>query len=103
MQATERRAAWSRGAIDGPASNGEYNPSKNERAEPLESRLNHHERLLTPREAANLLRVSNSWLAKARMRGDGPPYVKIGRSIRYPESALLQWMKSRMRLSTSER
>jgi hypothetical protein len=44
---------------------------------------NSGERLLTPRDAANFLRVSGSWLAKARMRGDGPPYLKIGRSIRY--------------------
>jgi predicted DNA-binding transcriptional regulator AlpA len=60
------------------------------------------ERLLTPREAADLLRVSISWLAKARMRGNGPPYVKLGRSVRYPEGALLQWMKSHVRLSTSQ-
>jgi excisionase family DNA binding protein len=60
------------------------------------------ERLLTPKEAADLLRVSMSWLAKARMRGDGPPYIRIGRSIRYGEAALHQWMKSRQRLSTSE-
>jgi predicted DNA-binding transcriptional regulator AlpA len=64
---------------------------------------NSRERLFTPNEAADFLRVSESWLAKARMRGDGPPYVKIGRSIRYPESALLQWMKSHLQLSTSER
>jgi excisionase family DNA binding protein len=58
--------------------------------------------LLTPKEAARLLKVSLSWLAKARMQGDGPPYIKLGRSIRYTEAALLQWMKSRQRLSTSE-
>jgi excisionase family DNA binding protein len=58
--------------------------------------------LLTPKEAAKLLKVSVSWLAKARMRGDGPPYIRIGRSIRYTEAALIQWMKSRQRLSTSE-
>jgi predicted DNA-binding transcriptional regulator AlpA len=58
--------------------------------------------LLTPKEAAKLLKVSLSWLAKARMRGDGPPYIRIGRSIRYAEVALVQWMKSRQRLSTSE-
>ena len=40
------------------------------------------------REAADFLRVSQSWLAKARMRGDGPPYVKLGRSIRYRGEAL---------------
>jgi hypothetical protein len=58
--------------------------------------------LLTPREAGRVLKVSLSWLAKARMRGDGPPYIRVGRSIRYSEAALLQWMKSRQRLSTSE-
>jgi len=58
--------------------------------------------LLTPKEAAKLLKVSLSWFAKARMRGDGPPYIRIGRSIRYSEAALVQWMKSRQRLSTSE-
>lgn len=50
--------------------------------------------LLTPKEAAKLLKVSVSWLAKARMRGEGPPYVKFGRSIRYSEAAVLQWLKS---------
>ena len=58
--------------------------------------------LLTPVEAARILKVSLSWLAKARMTGDGPPYVRVGRSIRYTEAALLQWLKSRQRLSTSE-
>jgi predicted DNA-binding transcriptional regulator AlpA len=59
--------------------------------------------LLTAAEAARILKVSLSWLAKARMRGDGPPYIRVGRSIRYTEAALLQWMKSRQRLSTRER
>jgi predicted DNA-binding transcriptional regulator AlpA len=58
--------------------------------------------LLTSKEAAQLLRVSLSWLAKARMRGDGPPYIEIGRSIRYAEAGLIQWVKSRQRLSTSK-
>jgi predicted DNA-binding transcriptional regulator AlpA len=58
--------------------------------------------LLTAKEAAVRFKVSLSWLAKARMRGDGPPYIRIGRSIRYADAALIQWMKSRQRLSTSE-
>ena len=37
-----------------------------------------------------------------RMRGDGPPYIRVGRSVRYAEAALIQWMKSRQRSSTSE-
>jgi Helix-turn-helix domain len=58
--------------------------------------------LLTPKEAARLLKVSLSWLAKARMRGDGPAYIQVGRAIRYTEGVLLQWMKSRTRTSTSQ-
>jgi predicted DNA-binding transcriptional regulator AlpA len=59
--------------------------------------------LLTPKEAARFMRVSESWLAKARMRGDGPPYVQIGRAIRYQQSDLITYIRSRRRLSTSER
>jgi predicted DNA-binding transcriptional regulator AlpA len=58
--------------------------------------------LLHPRDAAEWLRVSVSWLAKSRLTGDGPRYIKIGRAVRYAESALRQFIKSRMRGSTSE-
>ena len=59
--------------------------------------------LLTPKETATRLKISVSWLAKARMRGDGPPFIKVGgRAIRYTDAAIIQWMKSRQRLSTSE-
>jgi hypothetical protein len=61
------------------------------------------ERLLTPKEESQFLRVSLSWLAKARMRGDGPPYIPVGRSIRYTEAGNLKWMRSRQRFSTSDR
>ena len=71
---------------------------KIEEVRPLDS-----ERLLTTREVADFLRVSVSWLAKARMRGDGPVFTKIGRGVFYRESALVQWLKSQQRLSTSER
>lgn len=53
--------------------------------------------LLTAKEAAKLLKVSLSWLAKARMRGDGPPYIKFGKSVRYGEAAVLLWLKSHQR------
>ncbi len=39
--------------------------------------------LLTPKEYAKAAKVSLSWLAKARRRGDGPPFVRFGRSVRY--------------------
>jgi predicted DNA-binding transcriptional regulator AlpA len=69
----------------------------------IQTRANPIDPLLHPRDAAKALSVSLSWLAKARMRGDGPPFIKIGRAIRYSLAALQQWTKSRQRLSTSEK
>jgi hypothetical protein len=40
------------------------------------------ERLPSPIEAADFLGLSLSWLAKARLRCDGPRFVKIGRAVR---------------------
>jgi hypothetical protein len=57
--------------------------------------------LLTPKEAAPKLHCSVSYLAKLRMSGDGPPFVKRGRAVLYTELALVQWIKSRTRMSTS--
>ena len=44
----------------------------------------------TPAEAAQILKVSESWLAKPRMRGEGPPFIYLGRSVRY--IGLRQWL-----------
>ena len=60
------------------------------------------ERQLPPNKAAKLLEISVSWLAKARVRGDGPPYSKVGRAVRYSPSLLEQWLRSCQRSSTSE-
>jgi predicted DNA-binding transcriptional regulator AlpA len=58
--------------------------------------------LVTTEEAAERLRVSVSFLMKARLRGDGPRYRKIGRAVRYSLAGLADWLKSRARTSTSE-
>jgi predicted DNA-binding transcriptional regulator AlpA len=55
------------------------------------------ELLMKSNETAAFLRVSESWLAKARMRGEGPPFVQIGRSVRYSKAAVLRWLKSQER------
>ena len=60
------------------------------------------ERLLTPLETATALGLSLSWLAKARLRGDGPLYIKLGRAVRYREFAIRDYLKARTRTSTSE-
>jgi hypothetical protein len=58
--------------------------------------------LLTPKEAAGFLRLSGSFLAKARMRGDGPRYRKLSRSVRYLRADLLLWLKACAKTSTAE-
>jgi predicted DNA-binding transcriptional regulator AlpA len=57
--------------------------------------------LLTPKDAARHMGLSTSWLAKRRLAGDGPPYIKMGGAVRYSQVALQQWMKTQQRLSTS--
>jgi len=57
--------------------------------------------LLSAKEAADKCRCSISYLAKARMSGNGPPFIKRGRSVLYAEPVLLQWLKSQTRMSTS--
>ena len=58
--------------------------------------------LLTPKEAAQVLKLSESFLAKARMRGDGPRYRKLSRSVRYLKADLLVWLKVCAKTSTAE-
>lgn len=58
--------------------------------------------LLTAREAAERLKLSESYLEKARIRGDGPRFVRLGRSIRYRLEDLEAWVASRAAGSTSE-
>ena len=58
--------------------------------------------LLTTKEAALFLKVSPSWLAKARITGDGPRFIKMGRSVRYSLQALEEFKRAHARGSTSE-
>jgi hypothetical protein len=58
--------------------------------------------LLTPQQVARAFAVSPSKLAKLRMTGEGPPFVKDGRSVRYPAASTAAHYAARLRRSTSE-
>jgi predicted DNA-binding transcriptional regulator AlpA len=60
------------------------------------------EALHTPDAAAKILQMSVDWLAKRRLDGMGPRFVKIGRSVRYADSALREFIRANTRTSTSE-
>jgi len=49
-------------------------------------------RLITTREAANILRTSPGQIANLRLRGEGPPYLKFSRRVLYDMKDLEQWL-----------
>lgn len=58
--------------------------------------------LLKPKDVSQLIYKSEQWLALQRMNGDGIPFLKVGRSILYRKSDLVQWLESRVVASTAE-
>jgi predicted DNA-binding transcriptional regulator AlpA len=65
-------------------------------------KANSEDYLLHPTEVAKLLNVSDSWLAKSRLTGTGPVFVKIGRAVRYRLAAVQDFIKARTQTSTSK-
>jgi predicted DNA-binding transcriptional regulator AlpA len=53
--------------------------------------------LLRDPEAAAYVGKSPSWLQHSRQTGDGPPYLKIGTSVRYRSEDLDAWLQSQVR------
>ena len=59
--------------------------------------------LLSAREAASLLQLSERTLERFRVSGTGPKFVRLGRSIRYRLIDIEAFIASRIVGSTSER
>lgn len=60
------------------------------------------EKFLTTQELAKVFNVSKKTLEHWRYNGEGPPWHKIGRSIRYMESEVDQWRRDqRMKRSSA--
>ena len=58
--------------------------------------------LISPKEAAKRLGLSISTLLRMRERGDGPPFVRLGRSIPHGVHELDRWMAERTFASTAD-
>ncbi len=59
--------------------------------------------MLTVEDAAARLKISKHTLNRWRVTGEGPPFVKYGpRLVRYIDSVLDEWAKTRLKASTSE-
>jgi hypothetical protein len=57
--------------------------------------------LLTPKELATMLGLSEQRLAVLRLEGNGPAYVKIGKNVRYAPEAVQTFLAQNRRKSTS--
>lgn len=62
----------------------------------------HPQKLLRPADAAEFLDLSRSTLAKRRMTGDGPRFIKFGGAIRYDLKDLQEFVAQSTRRSTSD-
>ena len=62
------------------------------------------ERLLTTKEAAEIIGSKPDTLNRARLTGGNyPPFIKVGASVRYKLSSLNKWIESQQEhTSTSE-
>jgi predicted DNA-binding transcriptional regulator AlpA len=62
-----------------------------------------HTHCMRTPEAARYVALSESTLTKMRLRGDGPPFIKVGsRAVAYRTADLDAWLDARVRRSTSD-
>lgn len=59
-------------------------------------------RRLTEKEAAARLALSTRTLQQWRVRGGGPPFLKLGAAVRYDSDALERWATGQTRSNTSD-
>jgi len=59
------------------------------------------ERLMTRKELAGYLGLEPNTLARWKWKGDGPPCIKIGRSVRYRQSEVDRWLWQRAGIRTA--
>ncbi len=73
--------------------------------QPVETRVANfslEDRLYTEVLAAGILCLNVRTLRLWRERGSGPPYLKLGRALRYRHSDLTAWLDQQVRHSTSD-
>jgi predicted DNA-binding transcriptional regulator AlpA len=56
----------------------------------------------TATEVAEMLGVTTKHLASLRKKDEGPPYIRVGEAVRYPDDAFNEWLAQKMRGETQE-
>lgn len=85
-----RRLAMKYLGLDPSPSRGFHRVDLNVRRAP-KAELLPDEELLTTEEAMAITKMSKSWFERGRRLGDGPAFLRRGRSVRYLRSDLLAW------------
>ena len=57
---------------------------------------------VSAKQAARILSVHPNTLCKLRMSGGGPPYVKVGRRVRYRISEISAWADEHTYVHTAQ-
>jgi predicted DNA-binding transcriptional regulator AlpA len=96
LKERNQRSAGERKSKSSSQGPQQSNDSKPVTCNPFDSEL------LKPNGAADLTIMSESWLAKKRMEGNGPPFLKLGRAVRYRKRDVLAWLETREKKSTSQ-
>ncbi|MBN8916344.1 MAG: DNA-binding protein [Rhizobiales bacterium] len=60
------------------------------------------DKYLTTKQASIYVKLSGSMLAKLRIYGGGPSFIKAGKKVLYVRDDLDTWMTSRIRANTSQ-
>jgi predicted DNA-binding transcriptional regulator AlpA len=58
--------------------------------------------LITPATLAECLGMTERTLSEWRVRGRGPKFIRLGKSVRYSPDAVDAWLLSQQRTSTAE-
>lgn len=58
--------------------------------------------LITPDTLAERLGAKRRTVDEWRITGQGPAFIRVGRSVRYAPEAVDDWLRSRQHVSTSE-
>lgn len=57
--------------------------------------------LFNQNQLAAYLGKSTAWCERARLTGDGPKFVKLGRHVRYRAEDVMAWIESHPRVSST--
>lgn len=61
------------------------------------------DQLYSTATTAERLQIKQNTLERWRSAGVGPAFIKVGRLVRYPESAIVAYLKEQFRTSTTQK